>query len=450
MSVVVSPSLVVSEPNNGGGGLITNENPIIAWNNIVTTTNLVADTEDPLYPATNLANNATNYKWQALNTAAQYLTLTTGNANQNDHMAIARHNWSSKAIPVSVEGSQEGLVQNLAIFSEDVSNAAYTKEGVTITPNTAQAPDGATTMDTIAAASGNRRVYQTITTVNGTAYTHTWTLKKKVGSTVQLLAINLANAGATFNFDTGLFSAIGSAITATSVVEVIVPGSEYRVSMSWVAIGTSIGPGVGFFNVGDEVYAWGLQLNVGGVAGYVPTGATPVTAYPFKILTPPVILPNDGPAIFRYNPAAYSVLRLKLGVGTAPASAAVAYSGKLLVLQRRIYGGHTPFPMGRVVQVTNGRSEKGEYLGRIVMSEYKTTSITQQNLTAAWYRTYMDPFVEAASRDTPFFFAWRPATYPNEVGYGALTGETPRPRNLDRKRGMMSIDLQVAGIGAAL
>lgn len=155
------------------------------------------------------------------------------------------------------------------------------------------------------------------------------------------------------------------------------------------------------------------------------------------------LLPDDGPAIFRFEPQALTNIRLSLGTGSAAAEIAVMYVGKLLVLQRRMYVGHTPINYGRQSKVLNGKSESGEFLGRIVLSEQLGTSVPLQNLTPAWYRTEMDPFI-AAAKETPFFFAWRPADYPLEVGFAWMTND-PQPSN-QRPNGMMQIQLEMTGV----
>jgi hypothetical protein len=160
-------------------------------------------------------------------------------------------------------------------------------------------------------------------------------------------------------------------------------------------------------------------------------------------LIAPVLLPNDGPALFRFPPQALEAIRLRLQPGSAAPTIAVVYTGALLVLQRRIYVGHTPMPYGRQAKITNARSESGNFLGRIVLNETTRTKFDLQNLTPDWYRTVLDPFVRA-SKDTPFFFAWRPQSYPREVGYGWLTND-PQPSN-QRLNGMMGISFELDGI----
>ena len=152
---------------------------------------------------------------------------------------------------------------------------------------------------------------------------------------------------------------------------------------------------------------------------------------------------NDQPLILRFAPAAYASIRIRLQPGTAAPTAAVVNVGKLLVLQRRIYVGHTPINYGRSSKVVNAKSENGGFLGRIVLNEAVTTSVELQNLTPDWYRTYFDPFVTAA-REKPFFWAWRPRDYPAECGFAWLTND-PTPNN-QRPNGMMQVSFEMGGI----
>jgi hypothetical protein len=160
-------------------------------------------------------------------------------------------------------------------------------------------------------------------------------------------------------------------------------------------------------------------------------------------LIAPVLLPNDGPALFRFPPQALASIRLRLQPGSAAPTIAVLYTGKLLVLQRRIYVGHTPINYGRSTKITNARSESGNFLGRIVLNQKTETAVALTNMTPDWYRANMEPFIQAAV-EAPFFFAWRPSSYPREVGYAWLTGD-PKPSN-QLANGFMNVDLQMSGV----
>ncbi len=152
---------------------------------------------------------------------------------------------------------------------------------------------------------------------------------------------------------------------------------------------------------------------------------------------------DDSPIIGRFTPQHAVGVRLKIQPAGQIPRAAVAYAGRLLIMQRRIYVGHTPINYGRSARITNARAESGDFLGRIVLSEALDTSVEFQNLTPAWYRETLEPFIEA-SKEAPFFFAWRPSTYPTEVGFVWMTNE-PRPSN-QRPNGMMQISFQMGGV----
>lgn len=166
-------------------------------------------------------------------------------------------------------------------------------------------------------------------------------------------------------------------------------------------------------------------------------------------LVSPHLLSSDAPAIFRFTPEVLVGIRLRvqaalLSVADVP-QCAVMYAGRLLYLQRRIYVPHTPLPYGRQLSVASQRSIAGAFLGRIVLSETLRTTIALQNLTAAWYRTYMDPFLVAA-KTSPFFFAWRPGTYPSEAGFAWLADD-PQVAN-QAGNGTMQVTLNLEGIAS--
>jgi hypothetical protein len=157
----------------------------------------------------------------------------------------------------------------------------------------------------------------------------------------------------------------------------------------------------------------------------------------------PFIPPNDGPLLIRFAPQAITSIRVRLQPGLGAPTAAVIYLGKLLVLQRRIYVGHAPMPYARELTLANPRSISGAFLGRIVLSEKTGASLALRNITPGWYRSHMEPFLVAA-KEVPFFFAWRPASYPYEVGYAWIVND-PKPVN-QRSNGMMEVAIDLEGI----
>lgn len=147
--------------------------------------------------------------------------------------------------------------------------------------------------------------------------------------------------------------------------------------------------------------------------------------------------------LFVLNTASPSTVEIVISGATVAPKIAVVYVGKAMKLERNIYVGHTPMNYGRNRSAINGVSENGQYLGEIVVRESRQTSVQLQNLTPAWYRSTLDPFFAAKPRQ-PCFFAWRPASYPDEVSYCWIEGD-PTVSN-QRSNGMMQASWNFRGI----
>lgn len=155
------------------------------------------------------------------------------------------------------------------------------------------------------------------------------------------------------------------------------------------------------------------------------------------------LLSDDGPALFRFLPQPLSEIAIKLGVGTAAAQIAVVYIGKLLVLPRKLYQGVAPPPFARTSKVTNGLSEAGNFTGRIITQEFVVPKVPLSLIDPAYYRDHIDDFI-AASKETPFFFGWRPQSYPDEIAYCLMTNN-PTPIN-ESPHGLTALSLEMTGI----
>lgn len=152
---------------------------------------------------------------------------------------------------------------------------------------------------------------------------------------------------------------------------------------------------------------------------------------------------SDYALIVEFDAVSAQFYRLNITPGSAAPAIAVLYVGQILVLQRRIYVGHTPITFGRKTIVSNGRSENGQFLGRVMRREFLQTGVDLKNITPSWYRNYMDPFVQSA-RTKPFFFAWRPQQYPNEVGFAWLTNDVDVSNQLPN--GYMQLSMKLQGV----
>jgi hypothetical protein len=149
---------------------------------------------------------------------------------------------------------------------------------------------------------------------------------------------------------------------------------------------------------------------------------------------------TDDPIIFRFTPQSLSGIRLRIQPGSLPPMVAVLYVGKLLVMERGTHTDHSPINLARTTRVMNGKSETGNFLGRVVLSESRATQFTANRIREVFYRNTLDEFIRSA-RETPFFFAWKPQELPADVGYCWMTNDPKPARHFDTKTYSMTLDM---------
>jgi len=161
-----------------------------------------------------------------------------------------------------------------------------------------------------------------------------------------------------------------------------------------------------------------------------------------EVVTPRLVV-RDDPLIFRFAPTSVVGVRLRLQPGTAPAQAAVLYAGRLLVMPRGTSDSHVPINFARVTKRLRQTSANGHFLGEILLAEARQSGIGFKYLEQAWFRETMRPFLDAA-RVVPFFFAWKPQQWPDDVGFCTLSND-PQP-TVDFSTQRIAIDLQLEGV----
>jgi hypothetical protein len=165
---------------------------------------------------------------------------------------------ATNATRVASNGLIEKVRENLALYSEDATDATYVKTNATVTGNTIAAPDGTLTADTITATSANGQVQGIVTITSGLVHTVSVWLKRKTGTgTVQLRGVSNTSTTVTITNDWA------------------------RYSVSLTASDTNGRYGVLLQTSGDEVYCWGFQLEASDVmTDYIATTTTAVSVGP--------------------------------------------------------------------------------------------------------------------------------------------------------------------------
>lgn len=121
----------------------------------------------------------------------------------------------------------------------------------------------------------------------------------------------------------------------------------------------------------------------------------------------------------------------------------VIYIGRALEIPVCGYGGHAPGVLSRDTTIEPQKSVTGQFIGRSVVRQGLVTSYRWRHLDPDWYRDNFDPFVKAAIT-RPFFIAWYPSRYPDEVIY-AWTSKDIRPKNMTM-RDFMQVGFSVEAI----
>lgn len=126
---------------------------------------------------------------------------------------------------------------------------------------------------------------------------------------------------------------------------------------------------------------------------------------------------DDSSLLFLDDVVNCKYIRITLtGAGAVP-KIGVAYIGVALVMQREVTAsGFKPPTLSRQTETNNAMSRGGQFLGQNIRSMGITSSANFQHLDDSWYRTSFDPFVKHARR-YPYFFAWFPEDFPEEIGY---------------------------------
>lgn len=152
---------------------------------------------------------------------------------------------------------------------------------------------------------------------------------------------------------------------------------------------------------------------------------------------------SDDPILFRWTAVPVASLLLSIRAAASAPQIAVIYAGELLVLERSITigRGHVPITYGRRTNMINGMSETGNFLGRIVLGEYRESKAEFEWFTPTFYRSKIDAFLDFA-QEAPFFWVWNPEEYPAEVGYVWLTNNAEPETDPVTRRVALTLDMR--------
>jgi hypothetical protein len=274
----------------------------------------------------------------------------------------------------------------LVLRSEEFDNASWSKTTGTVAANQVIAPDGNLTADKLisGASSGAQRAVQSVTLVNGTAYTFSFYAKLAEYSRAAIVSSDgVTSRGIGFNLSTGATFSVGlTSPTTSSAVDI--GNGWYRCSITYTAGGTA-----GNFQIyvtdndgaltytGDGtsgIYIWGAQVESGGFATpYTPTVAAQVTRLADSAVMTGVNFsswfnPSEGTLFFDGAGVGTSSALVTLAEGVTATNRifiAVGASGASSLIMLAVAGGSTQVSLNGTPTTSN------KVAGSYLFNDYK-------------------------------------------------------------------------------
>jgi hypothetical protein len=210
--------------------------------------------------------------------------------------------------------------ENLLLQSQALGSAPWVPSDITITSNTAVAPDGTTTAEAIQHSATSGSLAQPVTSLANTSTTLSLYVKQSVAGHLRVICGLLGGSifGGWFNTDTGAWGTTGGsgggAVTGTSVTALA--NEWYRIVIT--GTNTSTTHNVTFYLTDTDntsvrsttpvAFLWGAQIEQrSSVTAYTATTTAPITNY-----IPALQTAASGVARFEHNPVTGESLGLEI------------------------------------------------------------------------------------------------------------------------------------------
>jgi hypothetical protein len=275
---------------------------------------------------------------------------------------------------------------NLALYSEQFDNAAWTKNSTTVTANAITAPDSTLTADRLLETATTATFYAFISNPAPTPGTYTASVYAKGDGSGRLLDLVLQQSStyrqAYFNLTTGVVSSVDAALTASIQA---LPNGWFRCSVTGTSsnnttpfLFTSVTAGENSVyvnragNASAGIYIWGAQLE----AGSFPTSYIPTTSATVTRAAEVASVSNTSSSI--YPTSNFTVVNSPFG--TTGGSTSLSLFGPT-IKRTAVYGSN----LSQVQTTSLGDINDGFWRWRVLGSSFALPNfITDGNITVDW------------------------------------------------------------------
>jgi hypothetical protein len=210
--------------------------------------------------------------------ATDYIPTTTSAVSVGPLANLPRLNYGADGCPSLLLEPQR---TNLALYSEQFDNAAWTTTGVTVTANNTQSPDGYQNADKVTNATTSDFISQIIAGPTATDYAASFYIKNEDATLTEILVRNsVSSLFGEINWSGSQLVSITGVVNGTLTFEAV--GNDwYRIFANYTSVETvqrvRVRPDT--ITSGKSIYLWGYQLEQGAsyATSYIPTLSTSVT-----------------------------------------------------------------------------------------------------------------------------------------------------------------------------
>lgn len=143
---------------------------------------------------------------------------------------------------------------------------------------------------------------------------------------------------------------------------------------------------------------------------------------------------------------AVSNTRFRFAFWSGFVSVSTIKCGLKLQSDRKMFAGHNPALLNQQVSLMTKRTNGAHYPGNRVFTRRYQTDINISYVDPVWIRRTARLFMQSLADGKPFFFRWRPDTYPDDCVYcwasGAAQTTNTGPKDF------MNFNLSVEALGA--